>query len=420
MADPDLSDVVGFWALPIEDRAAAFAELRASDTIKFFAEPELGFGSDGPGYYALTRWDDIVEASSNPAVFRSEPTATSISDIPDEMREIFSSMINMDGPRHAQLRRIVSREFAPRRLELLQRNVERVARKIIDDISPRGSCDVVVDISSQFPLRIVCDIMGIPASEYSFVLKRTNVLFGAYEPEYVTSGAGQFASMLKAGRELAELMRELRDLRLKNPKGDLTSVLVNAEIDGQRLTADELASFFVLLVAAGNDTTRNSISWGAWLLSQHPEQRADLAKDPDGLIAGAVDEIVRWASPIIYMRRTLAAPVELSGQLLEAESKVALFYWSANRDERYFTNADAFDIRRSPNPHVAFGGFGPHFCLGAHLARRETTVMLRELLRRLPDLHAFEPVRVPSMFLNGIKHLPAVFTARDGLHEGFP
>lgn len=415
MADPDLSDVVGFWTLPIESRAAAFVELRASSTIPFFMEPELGFGSDGPGYYALTRWDDIVKASGSPAVFRSEPTATSIADMPDELREVFGSMINMDGPRHARLRQIVSREFTPRRLASLQSNVERIAGEIIDDISPHGSCDVVADISSQLPLKIVCDLMGIPASEYKFVLKRTNVLFGAYEPEYITSGTNSiFSPLLKAGRELAELIGELSDLRLKNPKDDVTSVLVNAEIDGQRLTADELASFFVLLVAAGNETTRNAISWGVWLLSQHPEQRADLAEDPDGLIVGAVEEIIRWASPIIYMRRTLAATVELSGQLLKAGSKIALFYWSANRDERYFTNADTFDIRRSPNPHIAFGGPGPHFCLGAHLARRETKVMLRELLRRLPDLHAAEPVRLPSMFLNGIKHLPAVFTAKDG------
>lgn len=414
MVDPNLSDVIGFWTLPIEDRAAAFAELRASSTIPFFAEPELGFGSDGPGYYALTRWDDIVEATCNPAVFRSEPTGTSIADIPDELREVFDSIINMDGPRHARLRRIVSREFTPRRLALLQSNVERIAGEIIDDISPRGFCDVVTDISSRLPLKIVCDMMGIPTSEYKFVLRRTNVILGAYEPEYVASGTGLFASLLQAGRELAELMQEICALRLKNPKDDVTSVLVNAEIDGQRLTADELASFFVLLISAGNETTRNAISWGVWLLSQHPEQRMALAKDPDGLIAGAVEEIFRWASPIIYMRRTLATPVKMSGQLLEAGSKVALFYWSANRDERYFTNADAFDIRRSPNPHITFGGPGPHFCLGAHLARRETSVMLRELLRRLPDLHVAEPVRLPSMFLNGIKNLPAAFTATTG------
>jgi methyl-branched lipid omega-hydroxylase len=205
------------------------------------------------------------------------------------MREVFSSMINMDGPRHTQLRRIVSREFAPRRLEMLQRNVERITGNIIDDISPRGSCDVVTDISSQLPLKIIYDMMGIPPSEYKFVLKCTNVIFGAYEPEYVDSGPSIFSSLLKAGRELAQLMRELRDLRLKNPMDDLTSVLVPAEIDGQRLTTDELASFFVLLVAAGNETTRSAISWGVWLLSQHPEQRADLAKDPAGLIAGAVE-----------------------------------------------------------------------------------------------------------------------------------
>lgn len=414
MINPDLSNVVEFWTLPIEDRAAAFTELRTSGTIPFFAEPDLGFGSDGPGYYALTRWDDIVEASRKPKIFRSEPTATSISDLPVELREVFGSMINMDDPRHSRLRRIVSREFTPRRLGMLQNDVERIAGEIIDDISSRGYCDVVTDISSRLPLKVICNMMGIPASEYKFVLRCTNVIFGAYDPDYIASGPGFFSAQLKAGRELAELMRTLTDLRIKNPKDDVTSVLVNAEVDGEQLTADELASFFVLLVAAGNETTRNTISWGIWLLSQHPDQRAALTKDIDRLMVGAVEEIIRWASPIIYMRRTLAAPVELSGQLLEAGSKVALFYWSANRDERYFTNADAFDIHRNPNPHIGFGGPGPHFCLGAHLARRETTVMLRELLHRLPDLHAAEPVPLPSMFLNGIKRLPAVFTAPAG------
>jgi len=403
MTNYNLSDVFGFWTLPIEARSAAFAELRAGSTIPFFREPEFEFYSTGPGYYALTRWDEVVEASRNPTLFRSEPTATMMSDMPAELYEIFDSIINMDGPRHTRLRQIVSRAFTPRQLTLLRHDIERIAENIIDDIAPQGTCDVVTDISSQIPLRVICNMMGISSSDYKFVIKHANTILVATE----------FDAMLQAGRELSGLMRELDELRVKNPQKDMTSVLVNAEVDGKRLTADELASFFVLLVVAANESTREAISWGIWLLSQYPEQRKALAENLDKLLAGAVEEIIRWASPVIYMRRTLAAPVEMSGQLLEKGSKVGLFYWSANRDERQFTNADVFNIYRSPNPHVAFGGPGPHFCLGAHLARLEITIILRKLLCQLPDLYASaEPIRLRSMFLNGIRRLPATFTPR--------
>ena len=206
-------------------------------------------------------------------------------------------------------------------------------------------------------------------------------------------------------------MRELGRHRVENPTDDVTSALVNAEIDGERLTPDELASFFILLVVAGNETTRNAISWGLHLLTEHPEQRAVWLADIDGVTPTAVEEIVRWASPVIYMRRTLAVDAVLGGQQMSEGDKVALFYWAANRDPAHFRDPDAFDVRRSPNPHVGFGGAGPHFCLGAHLARREMSVMFRELLTRVPDIAATAPPqRLTSMFINGIKHLPVAFT----------
>ncbi|NMI00954.1 cytochrome P450 [Pseudonocardia acidicola] len=407
----DLSDIDGFWTAPIIERAAGFAALRETDAIPFYPEPEFTYVQPGPGFYALTRLDDVVEASRNPQIFTSGRGSTSIADMPAEFLEFFGSMINMDDPRHARLRRIVSRGFTPRRLAMLTDEVERTARAIVDDIIDAGECDAVTAISARLPLKIVCDMMGVPESQYEFVFDRSNVILGASDPEYVPDAENIAVALLQAGADLAGLMRDLGEHRMKTPTGDVTSALVNAEIDGERLTPDELASFFILLVVAGNETTRNAISWGIHLLTEHPDQRAAWLADLDGVTPTAVDEIVRWASPVIFMRRTLETDAVLGGKPMSAGDKVALFYWAANRDPQHFTDPDGLDLRRFPNPHVGFGGAGPHFCLGAHLARREMSVMFRELLTRIPDIHATgEPQRLRSMFINGIKHLPVAFT----------
>jgi methyl-branched lipid omega-hydroxylase len=406
---PDLSDI-GFWTTPIAERAAAFAALREHEPVPFFPEPDIGLPR-GPGFWALTRLDDLAEASRNAGVFTSGKGATNVVDQPPEFREFYGSMINMDDPRHARLRRIVSRGFTPKRLAGLTDEVQRTARSIVDDVIDRGECDAVGAISARLPLKIVCDMMGVPASQYDFVFDRSNIILGPNDPEYVAETDNIITALLQAGNDLAELMRDLGRHRVENPTDDVTSALVNAEIDGEQLTPDELASFFILLVVAGNETTRNAISWGLHLLTEHPEQRAAWLADIDGVTPTAVEEIVRWASPVIYMRRTLATDAVLGGQQMREGDKVALFYWAANRDPAHFSDPDAFDVRRSPNPHVGFGGAGPHFCLGAHLARREMTVMFRELLTRVPDIAATAPPqRLTSMFINGIKRLPVAFT----------
>ena len=404
---PDLSDVERFWTAPISERAAAFAALREHEPVPFFAEPEFAYLPPGPGYYALTRLDDLVEASRNPKIFTSGPGSTGIADLPPEFLEFYGSMINTDDPRHARLRRIVSRGFTPKRLASLTDEVQATATRIVDELIDAGGGDAVTAISARLPLKIVCDMMGVPESQYDFVYQKSNVILGASDPEYVPDAENILVALLTAGNELAELMRELARDREKNPTDDVTSALVNAEIDGERLTPDELASFFILLVVAGNETTRNAISWGLKLLTDHPEQRRTWLDDLDGVTPTAVEEIVRWASPVIYMRRTVAVETVLGGQPMTAGDKVLLFYWAANRDPAHYTDPDAFDVRRSPNPHVGFGGAGPHFCLGAHLARREMAVMFRELLTRVPEIHATaEPRRLQSMFINGIKSLP--------------
>jgi cytochrome P450 len=386
-------------------------DLREREPVPFFAEPEQSFFPRGPGFWALTRLDDLAEASRNAAVFTSGRGATNIPDMPPEFLEFYGSMINMDDPRHARLRRIVSRGFTPKRLAALTDEVERTARTIVDDVIDAGECDAVKSISARLPLKIVCDMMGVPESQYDFVFDRSNIVLGAGDPDYVPNAENIVVALLQAGNELAELMRDIGRHRVENPTDDVTSALVNAEIDGERLTPDELASFFILLVVAGNETTRNAISWGLHLLTENPDQRAAWLADLDGVTPTAVEEIVRWASPVIFMRRTLAIDAVLGGQQMREGDKVALFYWAANRDPAHFHDPDAFDVRRSPNPHVGFGGAGPHFCLGAHLARREMSVMFRELLTRVPDIAATAPPqRLQSMFINGIKHLPVAFT----------
>jgi methyl-branched lipid omega-hydroxylase len=407
---PDLSDIENFWTAPIAERAAAFAALREREPVSFFAEPQMSVLPKGPGYWALTRLDDVVEASRTPRIFTSGSGSTSVADMPPEFLEFYGSMINMDDPRHSRMRKIVSRGFTPKRLATLTDEVQATARHIVDDVIDTGGCDAVRSISARLPLKIVCDMMGVPESQYDFVYEKTNVILGASDPEYVPDAENIIMALLQSGNDLAELMREIGRHRKDKPTDDVTSALVNAEIDGGALTPDELASFFILLVVAGNETTRNAITWGLHLLTEHPEQRRIWLGDIDGVTPTAVEEIVRWASPVIYMRRTLAADAVLGGQPMTAGDKVALFYWAANRDPAHFADPDAFDVLRKPNPHVGFGGPGPHFCLGAHLARREMAVMFRELLTRVPGIHATAPPRrLQSMFINGIKELPVAW-----------
>jgi methyl-branched lipid omega-hydroxylase len=402
-----------FWGLPLAERAASFALLRAQQRPQFFAEPEVPFAFErGPGYYALVRHADIVEASRNPEVFSSSRGATSITDLPVEFNEYFGSMINMDDPRHARLRRIVSRAFTPRMIARFESDVRRAATVIVDDLLAAGSCDFVSQVAARLPLKVICDMMGVPDDQYEMVLTRTNIILSGFDPEFISADPDEVAiQLLGAGQELAELVTGLAAARAQAPADDVVSALVTANIDGEQLTSAELASFFILLVVAGNETTRTALSHALMLLTEFPEQRALLLADLEGRIGGAVEEIVRHASPVLFMRRTLTRDYTMNGQDYREGDKAVLFYYSANRDEAVFTDPERFDITRAPNPHVGFGAPGPHFCLGAHLARREITVMLRELLTRVPDITAGEPDRLLSSFINGVKRLPCEFAS---------
>lgn len=398
-----------FWALPLEERDAAFALLRRERPVAFFAEPRVGWADRGAGFHALTRHADVVYASRHPEIF-SSARGVLVFDRPPAFLEFFDSMINMDDPRHTRLRRIVSRAFTPQMIGRLTDDVRRIAARIVTAIAPRGGCDFTGEVADRLPLEVICTMMGIPERDYRFVLDRTNLILGSGDPEY-TPDRDDPSALLTAAAELSELVADLGRHRAEHPREDLISALVHANIDGERLSSRELGSFFGLLVQAGTETTRNAISHGLKLLTDNPDQKALLISAYERHARTAVEEILRVASPIIYMRRTLTRDTELHGTRLPEGGKVLLFYWSANRDDTVFAEPGRFDITREPNPHLSFGAPGPHYCLGAHLARLEITVMFRELLAHLPDIRASgEPSRLRSSFLNGIKHLPCEFT----------
>jgi methyl-branched lipid omega-hydroxylase len=410
LQDVDLS-ADEFWARPPAQRAAGFAKLRALPGPAWFPEPQVPFAAaEGGGYYAFVRHADITEASRHPELFSSARGATSIVDLPPEYNEYFGSMISMDDPRHARLRRIVSRAFTPKMVKRFEEDVQRTAAEIVGELLETGPCDFVQQVAARLPLKIISAMMGIGPEHDEMVLRNTNIILGGGDPEFLSGNMDEaITQILLAGQALAELVTELAAARQEQPADDLTTALASANLDGEQLTPAELASFFILLVVAGNETTRTAISNALVLLTEHPQQRALLQADVDGRMGGAVDEVLRYVSPVIWMRRSVTRDCTLNGHDYREGDKAILYYWSANRDEAVFAEPERFDITRSPNPHVAFGGAGPHFCLGAHLARREITVMLRELMTRVPDIRAGEPDRLLSSFINGIKHLPCDF-----------
>ena len=403
-----------FWRRHRDEVEVDLAELRRR-TLTFF--PGFRFSDSlelasirTPGAWVITRHASILEVSRNPKTYSSAQGIT-INNFPPEFNEYFNSIISMDDPRHARLRRLVSAGFTPRMLARLEDSVCDQARLIVDEVHDQGECDFVTDVAARLPLRVVCDLMGIPASQHDFVFDQSNIILGAADPEYVPDFGDMLTAILTAGEALSDLMDNVAESKVGVDSEDLTSVLVNAEVDGERLTKAELASFFILLLVAGNETTRNAISWGLVYLTENPDQRHAWAEDFEGLAHSAVEEIVRLASPVTYMRRTVMHDTELEGTKIDEGDQVVMNYLCANRDESVFDDPLAFDVRRDPNPHLGYGGPGPHFCLGAHLARREIKVMFRELFTRIGDIHATgQPELLASAFIHGIKHLPAEFT----------
>lgn len=397
---------VDFWNLPEAEREAAFAVLRRERPVSWHEEFEYPGLPKGPGFWSATRWEEVWAVSRNPELFISG-RGSNIGDLPIELLEFFGSMINMDPPRHTKLRLLVNKGFTPRMVARVEEMVRERARLIVDRVAPRGECDFVNDIAAALPLEIICDMMGIPSSDHRRIFELTNTILGIGDPEYATT----VEQLMAAGMELAEYAQNLGRERLERPADDITSTLMHAEVDGERLSAQEFGSFFILLVAAGNETTRNAISHGMKALTDWPDERRKWQADFERYKATAVEEIVRWASPVIHFRRTATSDTVLGGQEIKAGDKVVMWYNSANRDAAKFDDPDRFNVARDPNEHVGFGAGGPHFCLGANLARREIAAMFEELFRRLPDIEiSGPPDMLLSAFIHGIKRMPCRFT----------
>ena len=405
---PDLSNH-DFWLGSHADRADAFKQLRDTPGLPFYPETVLADSPlpPGPGYYALTRHADVWQVSRNPELFCSGRGGVNIGDLNQELSEFFGSMISMDDPKHFRLRSIVAKGFTPKHIREIEQHVRDVAARLVDRMiadHPDRQADFVDAFAGPFPLAIICEMMGIPESDHRQVFDWTNAILGVGDPEFT----GTYEELIAAALEMNAYAQAHGQSRLTDPQDDITTALMHAELDGDRLTLQEFGSFFILLVVAGNETTRNSISHGVQALTDHPDQRDRWFSDYAAHTRTAVEEIVRWASPVIYFRRTCTADTEIAGVRLREGDKVAMFYESANRDELVFDDPYRFDITREINPtQVGFGAGGPHFCLGANLARRQIEVAFDEIRRRLPDLRVSgDADYLQSNFINGVKRLP--------------
>ncbi len=379
----------------------AFRWLRAHDPVHWHAEP------DGPGFFAVTRYEDVRAIGRDPERFSSVPTIMIGDPLPGMNFDIdgHQMMLMMDPPKHTHYRRLISSEFTPRGAREMIPRVRELAAQIVDRVIERGECDLVEDIAGELPSYVIAELLGIPLEDGRKLYRLTETIHSA--PETLPPGAGALAVMEMfqyAGGVIAE--------KRARPADDLATKILNAEVDGRRFDDIDFGLFFMLLVDAGGDTTRNLVAGGMHALFEHPDERRKLASSLDAVLPAAVEEMLRWVSPVIYMRRTATRDTEIAGTKIGAGQKVVMYYGSANRDATVFAEPERFDLTRSPNEHLAFGG-GQHFCLGAHIARVEIEAMLREILTRLPDIEPTGPaVWLPSTFISGPKSLPVRFSAK--------
>ena len=380
-----------------------FRKLRNEAPVYWNPEPE----PDEPGFWALTKYHDIVAVSKNPELFSSAMGGHQISYMPGmefnrATSAILGNMIASDPPEHNVYRRLVSGSFTAGAIRKMEPKIRELVTGIIDKVARRGECEFVSEVAAELPLMVLCELMGIPQSDRHLLFDWTNRMTQMTQnPADVLSAFQEFFAY---GQAMFDRLRQQQ-----NGHGDLMSIMANAVIDGKPIDQQFLDGFFLLLVIAGNETTRNTTSGGVLTLAQHPEQRRLLVENPS-LIPGAVEEILRWVTPVIHFRRTATRETEIRGQKIRRGDKVVMWYPGANRDEDVFQNPDVFDVRRTPNEHLAFGE-GEHFCVGAWLGRLQLKVMFEELLKRLPDIEpAGEIQRMRSYFLAGITSMPVRFT----------
>jgi cytochrome P450 len=395
----------------------AFRWLRKHDPISWHPANE-----NVKGYWSLVRYEDVLHVSRHPEIFSSEGGIVMFEPIRDEDRATAAGgngkmLITMDPPRHVKLRRLVNKGFTPRAVSAMEPHIREITNQLLDDIADKGRCDFVIDVSSQLPLAVICGMMGLERKDWPLLFKLTNKVLGSGDPEYQEDVPEEQRGSPEAGRitnnmgtmQMFAFFAQLLTERKANRKNDLISLIVESEIDGEALTDEDILWFCFLLILAGNETTRNAISGGLIALCEHPDQKAKLLANP-GLMPSAVEEILRWVSPVTHMARVALQDTKINGQQIAKGERVVMWYPAVNRDEAIFPDGHVFNIERSPNEHLAFG-IGEHFCLGAGFARLELKVMFEELFRRFPNIEMDGPAeRLRSTFIGGIKHLPVKYT----------
>jgi len=365
-------------------------------------------------FWAITRHEDIRRISKNPTDFLSEPGIVPMRAEDRAFREgnegfgAMRVLIETDPPIHRDLRQVASGWFTPRALGRLDAAIDASARNLVDRLAGEtgeGECDFATDVAAAHPLRILSTILGIPREDEARVLRLTNQLFAADDPDLRREGQDRQTALMELGLELAQFFGGIIEDRRANPRDDLATVLATGRIGGEPMSPMDTLGYFLITFTAGHDTTKNALAGGMRALVEHPGELAKLRRDPD-LVPSAVEEIVRWTSPVNFMKRTAARDVELRGKKIRAGDALVMFYASANRDEDVFEDPFSFRVDRRPNPHLGFG-IGEHFCLGAHLARRSQRALFRELARRLEWVElAGRPVQIEASFVVGLKHLP--------------
>jgi cholest-4-en-3-one 26-monooxygenase len=380
-----------------------FTYLRTNHPVFKHAEP------DGPGFWVITKYDDVVTVGRDGTTYSSDQKRGGVVVLEEMQMNDFEQggnlMLTMDAPEHTRYRKLVNRGFTPRQMRMLEPHIRELTSQIIDDVIEQGGCDYVVDVAAEVPLQVIAEMLGVPQEDRHKLFEWSNRMIGSEDPEYIVSEE----EVMNAQVEMFMYANELAAARRAEPRDDIISALLTAEVDGDTLSEMDFNLFFLLIAVAGNETTRNSISHGIKAFCDFPEQYQMLVDDPT-LAQSATDEIVRWASPVMYFRRNVTKDTVLRGQQLKEGDKVSMWYISANRDEEKFDRPFEFDILRTPNEHVGFGGGGPHHCLGMNLARMEIYVLLEEMAKRMPTIERTgeaEPLR--SNFIAGIKHMPVKF-----------
>jgi cytochrome P450 len=399
-----------FWSTTAAERERSFAVLRAERPVSWHppVEDALMHDPNDPGYWAVTRRADIVTVSRNNEVFLSGKGVI-FENVPEELLEASQSFLAMDPPRHTKLRKLVSAAFTPRQVRRIEDSIQANAKTIVEELRAAGSgADFVDHCAKELPIRTLSDMVGIPDSEREHMAHATDAMVSWADPSYL-DGRNPMEVLFENQMYVHQVAGALAAERREHPGDDLISSLVNAEVDGDRLTDADVAAFFVLLSVAANDTTRQTTSHAMKALTDFPAERAWLLEDFDNRIGAAVEEFIRWASPVMTFRRTATTDFELGGQTILAGEKVVMFYPSGNWDTEVFDHPERLDLGRSPNPHIGFGGGGLHFCLGAHVARAQLRAIFGELLRQLPDIQAGDPTYVPGNFIHGVRSMPCTF-----------